>query len=92
MSDIKQIQAEERAARQAWLKEKKKESQKIFDMHKNNIHMRFAYIEKKLDIIYQVISGKDLQYPDGTIVRVQDIPYPHGNFREETFRIAKQTR
>lgn len=92
MSDIKRIQARERADHQVWLQEKKEESHEIFSINKNNIHMRFAYIEKKLDIIYQVISGKDLQYPDGTIVRVQDIPYPHGNFREETFRIAKQTR
>ena len=92
MSDIKRIQAREIAEHKAWLKEKKEESLQIFRIHKDNLHMRFSYIEKKLDVIYQVISGKDLQYPDGTTVRPQDIPYPHGNFRQEALRLAKLTR
>ncbi len=91
MSDIKRIAAAERAARAVWLKRKKKEARELFDMNKDNFHLRFGYLEKKLDVLYQIISGKDLHYSDG-VVSGSDIPYPYGNYHQEMLRLAKQNR
>ena len=89
MSDIKHIAAQERAARAVWLKRKKKEARELFDMNKDNFHLRFGYLEKKLDVLYQILE--ELHYSDGT-VSGNDIPYPYGNYHQEMLRLAKQNR
>jgi len=82
MSDIRQLEKEEQAARHerhVAVVQKGKELLKQHLQTPFNVQVveRFAYLERKLDAIHAIFCGN------------KDVNYPEGNFRKEMMRQAQ---
>jgi len=76
MSDIRQIQRLEQATLHQQQRENIKLGKQLFEQNRNNIHLRFEFLEKKMDTLYQLLTGKeDLM-----------VNYPQGSFEDEIIR------
>ena len=81
MSDIRQFQREEAIAFQRRHERAVSDGKKKYNLHKNNVVVRFNYLEKKLDAIYKTILQSESRVDPGPPVE-----YPMGSFLDEMIR------
>jgi len=68
MSDLKRIRQEERNVLASIQREYISEGKKIYIKTHVNHHERFNYLEMKMDALFEIMNGHNVEYPFGSFL------------------------